>query len=135
MKKALVIGGSGFMGSHLADELTMNGYEVTIYDLTPSPWIRKDQKFISGDILDEEKLNHSLKGFDVVYHFAGVADIGVAASNPRNTLSINIMGTTNILEACVKNNVKRFMFASTVYVYSDRGSFYRVSKQATESII
>ena len=135
MKKALVIGGSGFMGSHLADELTERGFEVTVYDHEKSPWLNPKQKFIQGDILNQEQLNTALSGMDVVYHYAGVADIGEAAKTPKNALNVNIMGTTCVLEACVKNQVKRIMFASTVYVYSDQGSFYRVSKQATESII
>jgi UDP-glucose 4-epimerase len=135
MKKVLVVGGSGFMGSHLADELTRTGHDVHIFDATPSPWLGAKQHFIQGNILDREQLKKIMPGFDIVYHFAGIADIGEAALDPRRTLEINVMGTTNLLEACVAHGVKRFMFASTVYVYSDKGSFYRVSKQAAEAVL
>lgn len=135
MTNVLVIGGSGFMGSHLADELSNRGYSVTIYDREPSSWKRADQRFIQGDILERDKLMEVVRGFEIVYHFAGVADIGEAAEDPHRTLNVNVMGTTNVLEACRHAGVKRFMFASTIYVYSDRGSFYRVSKQATEAIV
>lgn len=135
MKKVVVIGGSGFIGSHVADELTLNGYDVTIYDFQKSKTINPKQKFISGDILDEDKLREAIKGADYVYHYAGVADIGEAAENPSRTVKYNILGTTTVLDACVKENIKRFIYASTVYVYSDSGSFYRASKQAAESLI
>lgn len=135
MKKVLVVGGSGFMGSHLADELTRTGHEVHIFDSTPSPWLGEKQHFIQGNILDRDQLQKIMPGFEIVYHFAGIADIGEAALDPRRTLEINVMGTTNLLEACVAHGVKRFMFASTVYVYSDKGSFYRVSKQAAEAVL
>jgi UDP-glucose 4-epimerase len=90
---------------------------------------------VVGDILDSEAVKKITKGVDVVYHFAGISDISEAKSQPYNTVSTNIIGTTNILEACCLNNVKRFIFASTVYVYSEAGSFYRASKQACELII
>jgi UDP-glucose 4-epimerase len=135
MSKILVIGGSGFMGSHVADELTKQGHDVTIYDMRPSPWLNANQKMIEGDILDLDKLNQSFEGMDYVYHFAGVADIGEASSDPLTTIQSNIMGCTLALEACVKQKVKRLFYASTVYVYSDRGSFYRASKQSAETIV
>ena len=135
MKKALVIGGSGFMGSHTADELSKNGYEVTIFDKKISPWILNNQKIIIGDLLNLEELIKAAKGMDYIYHFAGVADIGEAKKNPYKTISMNVMGVINSLEAAIVNGVKRFIFASSMYVYSNQGSFYRASKQAAETLI
>ncbi len=135
MKKAIVFGGSGFVGSHVADALTEEGYEVTVFDINRSPYLLKAQKFIHGDILDKEAVQKAAAGNDVVYNFAGQADIDEAALKPLETINTNIIGNTNILEACRKNKVKRFVFASTVYVYSNAGSFYRSSKQACELII
>ncbi len=133
--KAIVFGGSGFLGSHVADALTKTGYETTIFDIKKSPYLQKGQKMILGNILDKEAVERAVTGYDVVYNFAGVADIEEAPKKPVETVENNILGTTIILESCRKNGVKRFVFASTIYVYSDTGSFYRSSKQASELII
>ena len=135
LKNVLVIGGSGFMGSHTADVLSENGNIVSILDKVSSPWLRSDQTMIVGDTMDSDILESSMKDVDCVYYFAGIADIGEAKSNPYKTIEINIMGLTKVLEAAVKNNVKQFIYASTMYVYSSHGSFYRASKQAAEIII
>ena len=66
---------------------------------------------------------------------AGVADIDEAVSKPRETVLQNIIGSTNVIEACISAKVEKLLFASTVYVYSDKGSFYRVSKQAVELLL
>ena len=134
-ENVLVIGGAGFLGSHLADELTESGYNVTIFDYKPSPWQQKNQKMIIGNILDEDSLEEALAGQDYVYHMAGIADIGEAALQPKNTIRTNILGTNNVIEACLAGNIRRLLFASTVYVYSQQGSFYRVTKQAAELIL
>ena len=135
LKNILVIGGSGFMGSHTADVLSENEHVVSILDKVSSPWLREDQTMIVADMMESDILESSMKGVDCVYYFAGIADIGEAKSNPYNTIEINIMGLTKVLEAAVKNNVKQFIYASTMYVYSSHGSFYRASKQAAEIII
>ena len=133
--KTIVFGGSGFLGSHIADTLTNKGHDVTIFDLQPSKYLKDKQKMVVGDILDQKAVEKAVKGCDVVYHFAALADIETAHLKPLETVEYNILGTTTILEACRKNKVKRFVFASTIYVYSDAGSFYRSSKQACELII
>ena len=135
LKNILVVGGSGFIGSHTADALTKNGQSVTILDKISSPWLKDSQKMIVGDILNQNLLEESMKDVECVYYFAGIADIGEAKLNPYKTIEINIMGLTKALEAAVKNNVKKFIYASTMYVYSSHGSFYRASKQAAEIII
>ena len=134
-KKALVVGGSGFLGSHVADELTEKGYEVTIFDQKKSTWINDNQKFIESDLLDREHLIKSLEGFNFVIHFAGIADIGESKEKPLETIETNIIGTANLLEGCRKNKIEKFIFASSVYVFSKYGSFYGKSKQACELLI
>lgn len=134
-EKVVVIGGSGFLGSHVADCLSDSGYRVTIFDSIQSKWLRKDQKMVLGEISDEKKLKQSLTGAKYVYHLAGVADIGQAQSSPVHTIEQNIVGSAKVIEASIEANVERFVFASTIYVYSNQGSFYRVSKQAIEALI
>ncbi|PWB52469.1 MAG: NAD-dependent epimerase [Candidatus Methanoperedenaceae archaeon] len=133
--KAIVFGGSGFLGSHVADSLTKEGYEVTIFDLLPSPYKQINQDMIVGNILEKELVRNAVKGCDVVYNFAGVADLEIAKENPLKTVEINILGNTIILDACREHGVKRYVFASSLYVYSKTGSIYRSSKQACELII
>ena len=135
IKKAVVVGGGGFIGSHVADYLSDAGYQVAIYDLTPSPWLRKDQQMVIGNVLDAEKLNNTITGSEVVYNFAALADLNQALEQPLKTVNINILGNLNVMEACHAHGVKRFIYASTVYVHSREGGFYRCSKQASEAYV
>ena len=133
--KVVVFGGSGFLGSHVADELTRRSHDVTVYDTRESQYLSPDQKIVVGSILDKKSVASVVSGCDYVYNFAAVAGIEDAQQDPYRTLEINVMGNTSILEACRRNGVKRFIFASSVYVYSDLAPFYRSSKQACELVI
>ena len=135
MDKIIVIGGSGFLGSHTADELSNRGYNVTLFDRVESPWLRSDQSMVVSDILDKDALEDTLLGANAVYHFAGIADIGDSKTRPFDTIERNVLGTTTVLETVRKLTLERLVFASTMYVYSPHGSFYRASKQAAETII
>lgn len=134
-KTAVIIGGSGFLGSHLADALTDQGFAVRIFDIVSSPWLRPEQEMVVGDIMDEVAIEKTLQGADYVYHLAGIADIGASVWSPRLTLEKNIIGSTIVFDAAVKAGIQRLMYASTIYVYSHQGSFYRVSKQAVEHLL
>jgi UDP-glucose 4-epimerase len=135
MKRVVVIGGSGFIGSHVADCLSDEGYQVTIYDVVKSLWLRENQEMVIGDILDGKAVKQTIKGADVVYNFAALADLNQARKQPIKTAEINILGNLNVLEACRIHNVKRFIYASTLYVYSREGSFYGCSKQSSEHYV
>ncbi len=131
----VVFGGSGFLGSHVADHLSDLGHKVCIFDREPSPWLRDDQKMIEGDLLDFDKVVETVKGADIVYNFAALADLNEALYQPLQSVRINVLGNTHVLEACRIHNVKRFIYASTVYVNSREGGFYRCSKQASEQLV
>jgi UDP-glucose 4-epimerase len=133
--KVIVFGGSGFLGSHVADALTDAGYKVVIFDCKESPYLRSGQEMIVGDILDEKLVEKVIKECEIVYNFSGIADLDEAAQKPLESVKTNILGNAIILEACRKVKVKRFVFASTLYVYSKTGSFYRSTKQACELLI
>jgi UDP-glucose 4-epimerase len=130
--KAIVFGGSGFIGSHVADALSDAGHEVTIFDRRPSPWVRPDQQFVQGDLVDRPGVAAAVRVNDVVYNFAWIAHLDVGLSAPIETVEQNILGTVIILDAARDAGVKRFVYASSIYVYSAGGSFYRCSKQAAE---
>ena len=135
MENVIVFGGSGFLGSHVADVLSDRGYAVTVFDKRKSDYLRGDQKMIVGDILDRNQVREAIKQAQIVYHFAAMADIQDARNNPVEAANFNIMGTMHILDACKEFSVRRFLYSSTIYVYSDHGSFYRSSKQACELFI
>ena len=135
MKKVVVFGGAGFLGSHICDKLTDAGYSVIVFDKKESPYLRSDQNMVVGDILSSDDVAEVVKDANIVFNFAGLADIDEAATNPIDTIRYNIMGNVIILEACRKVEIERFVFASSVYVYSNSGGFYRCSKQACEQYI
>ena len=134
-KNILVTGGSGFLGSHVSDALSDAGHRVTILDIVKSHFLRSDQDSLIVDIMDQDAINQAFKNIDVVFHFAAVADLNLAYNNPISTMTINVLGTTHVLEAARLNKVKKVVFGSTVYVNSRTGSFYRVSKHACELLI
>lgn len=133
--KITVFGGAGFLGSHVCDKLSDAGHEVVIYDIVPSPWLRPDQYMVVGDIINEEAVLKAVDGAGAVFNFAGIADIAEANERPVDTVKYNILGNTIVLEACRQKSVGRYIFASSVYVYSKSGGFYRCSKQACEQYI
>lgn len=133
--KAVVFGGSGFLGSYVADELLKQGYEVSVFDRVKSLYLQRAQKMVIGDILDRDQVNDAVEGCDYVYNYAGIADLDGASTKPLDTVMLNVAGTCNILDACVNYEVKRFIYASSFYANSEKGGFYRCSKQAAELYI
>lgn len=132
--KIIVFGGAGFLGSYVADALTEAGHQVKIFSRHQSEYLQPGQEMIIGDITDQEAVEEAVKGCDIVYNFAAVADINVAKDKPVEVVKVNILGNTYILEAARKAGVKRFIYASSVYAYSRFGSFYSDSKLASEKI-
>ncbi len=133
--KVVVFGGSGFLGSFVGNILAEQGHSVIIYDKIPSPYLLHNERMVVADIFDQQCVDKTVRGSDIVYNFAGIADIEEASRMPLETVKTNILGTAIILEACKKAKVKRFIFASSIYVYSRTGGFYRSSKQACELLI
>ena len=132
MKNVVVFGGSGFLGSHVCDKLLESGYNVTVFDKRESEFIKGKYNIVIGDILSEDNVFKVIENANIVFNFAGLADINLAESDPIATVRYNILGNTIILEACRKAGIERYIFASSVYVYSNFGGFYRCSKQACE---
>jgi len=134
-RRVVVFGGSGFLGGHIADRLFNQGYKVTVADITPSHQASENHEFVQCDIMNAKQVHDIIRGAEYVYNVAAIADIEESAANPVRTIEVNILGNTYVLEACRRYQVKRFIFASSVYVSSHRGSFYRSTKQACEKII
>lgn len=131
----LVLGGAGFLGSHVADALSDAGWHVRIFDRSPSLWLRSDQEMSLGDLMDADAVASAACGCRFIYNFAGISDIDAARNRPVETATQNVLGNVHALEAARLVGAERFVFASSVYVYSEAGSFYRASKQAAERFV
>src|SRR5438445_2699639 len=128
-KRMLVIGGAGFIGSHLVDELVKTEVgEILVYDnfsrgtrenladALRDPRVRIFE--LGGDIVQTDILNAAMKGVDGVFHLAALWLLH-CHDYPRSAFEVNIRGTFNVLEACVANHVKRLVFSSSASVYGD----------------
>ncbi|MGO9884729.1 MAG: NAD-dependent epimerase/dehydratase family protein, partial [Solirubrobacteraceae bacterium] len=118
--RVLVTGGSGFIGSHVVDKLRARGHEPVIYDLRPSPWHEPGSvDTVLGSITDRESLERALHSCDAVAHLAAVADVNDVHAEPEDAERVNARGTVVVLEAARRAGVKRIVYASTIWVYSD----------------
>src|ERR1035437_4174471 len=120
--RVLVTGGSGFIGSHVVDKLRARGHEPVIYDLRPSPWHTDPAHSVDtvlGSITDREALERALHSCDAVAHLAAVADVNDVHAEPEDAERVNARGTVTVLEAARRAGVKRIVYASTIWVYSD----------------
>ena len=135
MKTVVIFGGSGFLGSYVADELARRNYKIVIADKICNEYLKNKYEFIEVDILNVKSIEKALVGVDIVYNFAAVAELEEAISDPIKTISENILGNTNILEACrINGQIERFIYASSAYALSIDGSFYGISKYSSEKI-
>ncbi|XP_022089289.1 short-chain dehydrogenase/reductase family 42E member 1-like isoform X2 [Acanthaster planci] len=117
-KKVLVTGGGGFFGIHLARALHMLGCTVVITDkATPIEKYNEEIKFVQGDIRDRKLMEELCKGINCVFHIASFGMSGAEMMKKRDFIeSINVGGTENVIEACVKLNVTRLIYTSTINV-------------------
>lgn len=116
--KCLVTGGSGFIGSHIVDQLCEIGHKVRIFDLQRSLYMPRCDHF-HGNIMDISGLKCAMEDIDAVFHIAAVADVNDVLMEPIHAGNVNAMGTLNVLEAARSRNVRRVIYASTSWVYSD----------------
>ncbi|HEY8766127.1 MAG TPA: NAD-dependent epimerase/dehydratase family protein [Dehalococcoidia bacterium] len=111
-----VTGASGFIGSHVVDALIEAGHEVAVIDLRAPH--RPDVEHREASILDSAAMNDAVAGLAALFHLAAVADVNDVVADPVAAIELNVTGTVRALEAARKNGVKRFLLASTVWVYS-----------------
>ena len=124
-QKALITGGAGFIGSHIAGELVGRGCRVTVLDnlasghLVNLEAVRSSVNFIKGDIQDEDILTKAIQGCDVVFHQAAVVSVTKTVEEPVQSATVNDLGTLMVLDAARRNGVKRVVLASSSAVYGD----------------
>ena len=117
--RVLVVGGAGYIGSHVAHALKRRRYEVVIYDNLSTGHTALAQGFelIVGDISDGAKLAAVLRRIDAVMHFAAYAYVGESVANPRKYFDNNVVGGLSLVNAVVDSNVRKLIFSSTCAVY------------------
>ncbi len=119
--KVLVVGGSGFIGSHVVDKLRDKGVKVRVYDGI-MPLHRNDIEYYQGSILDRNTLGFAMNGIDAVMHLAAIADVNDVFSKPLKSEEINVRGAINVLEAAKTAKVRKVIYGSTTWVYSEAES-------------
>jgi UDP-glucose 4-epimerase len=127
MKKAVVTGGAGFIGSHLTEELARQGYQVVILDDLSTgkrenieALVKRDRaRFVQGSITDLPLLKKLFSSIDIVFHLAAIPSVPRSIENPLASHEANITGTLNVLLAARDNGVKKVIYASSSSVYGD----------------
>ena len=126
MKKILVTGGCGFIGSHLSEFLVRKGYKVVVldkynrdnhYGWLENSKLKKDIQIILGDIRDLDSVEKSVKGCDTIFHLAALCGIPYSYISPLAYLKTNLIGTYNVLESSKKLNCENVIITSTSEVY------------------
>lgn len=137
MKKVLVFGGFGFLGYYLVKELLSKNYQVTVADIQDNDDFKDKVEFLYCDISIRENVQKvfATNSFEFVYNLAGFANLDRAIENPLKTVELNVVGNIYIIDECLKNKVAKFVYASSAYAVSNKGSFYGISKLASEKII
>lgn len=115
----LVVGGAGYIGSHVARALRRSGYEVVLYDNLSTGFRRLAQGFelVEGDIADEATLRPVLARVDAVMHFAAHAYVGESVENPRKYFQNNVVAALSLLNSVLDAGIRRFVFSSTCAIY------------------
>src|SRR5438094_871221 len=111
-----VVGGGGFIGSHVVDHLVMAGHQVRVVDPAPR-WRNPAARYYELDLFDDSGLAGALSGCAAVFHLAGASDVNDVATDPVAAVRLNVEGTARVLEAARRQQCDRVLFASTVWVY------------------
>ena len=128
MKKIIITGGAGFIGSNLVDVLSKSKIKITVLDNLSTGFkeylnLNQNIKFIKCDLLNKDKLKKLFRGHDFVFHLAANADIRNGFKHPEKDFKQNALSTLNILEAMRLNKIKKIAFTSTAPVYGNTKQF------------
>jgi dTDP-L-rhamnose 4-epimerase len=129
MKKVLITGGAGFIGSHVADELLANGYQVRVLDTLAAQvhgdsgrwpdYLDPEVEVVVGDVTDRDVLTKALQGVDAVYHFAAAVGVGQSMYEVAHYTRVNNLGTAVLLEALIARPLERLVIASSMSLYGE----------------
>lgn len=128
-KKVLITGGAGFIGSHLADELIANGYQVRALDnlseqvhgqnAVRPDYLHPEVELIVGDVRDKNAVKEALEGVSAVFHFAAMVGVGQSMYEIKEYTDVNNVGTAVLLEALIENPVEKLIVASSMSIYGE----------------
>lgn len=125
VKKILVTGGAGFIGSHLVDALLADGLQVVVVDNFSTGKrdnLQQDHpalSIIDGDVRDLSTVEAAARGVNAIVHLAAVASVQASVDDPAGTHQVNLVGTLNLLQAARKHDIRRFVYASSAAIYGD----------------
>jgi UDP-glucose 4-epimerase len=120
--RALVTGGAGFIGSHLADRLRKDGHEVVILDnlfTGKRENVPDGARLVEGDVRDPTAVEGAAAGCEVIFHEAAIVSVPFSIERPQESHDVNIQGTLNVLQAARRVGVRRVVFASSAAVYGE----------------
>jgi len=125
--RVLVTGGAGFIGSHLVDALVRDGCEVCVLDNLSTGRLENIKHhigngnvvFVQGDVRNKQVACGAVKGVEAVFHLAAITSVPYSIKCPGVTREVNMTGTMNLLEACLRGDVERFVHVSTCAVYGE----------------
>ena len=145
--RILVTGGAGFLGSAVVRALAADGHAVRVLDIVEQAAPQEGERYV-GSILDPNALRRAMQGMEGIIHLAAMLGVRKTDERRLECLDVNIQGTVNVLEACVKNRAEFFVFASSSEVYGEAQqmpirettplqprSIYAVSKLAGEEYV
>src|ERR1700677_3898737 len=123
--RTLVIGGAGFIGSHLVERLARDGHSVRVFDNLSTgkrenlATVAGDVELVVADVRHAERLRQEMRGCEVVFHQAAIVSVPYSVEHPQETLEVNLRGTLNVLEAARAAGVRRVVMASSAAVYGE----------------
>ena len=120
MSKILITGGNGFIGQELARKLSNIGHDIVSFDITKPNKINKNYKNFAGSILNPYDLDSAMKNCDVIFHLAAMVGVSLTEMKRLECLEVNINGTKMVLDAAVRQKVKKVIFSSSSEVYGDQ---------------
>jgi UDP-glucose 4-epimerase len=137
MKKSLVLGGNGYLGTELVGQLASRNELVVSVDFEWPEHEIENVEYIAADIsdLNQLKMIFNYSEYSRVFHFAGISSLRDASKDFTKTIFTNSMLTLHVLSEMQKHGIARLIFASSMYVFSEKGGSYRLSKQISEQIV
>lgn len=137
---ALVTGGAGFIGSHIASALAASGARVRIIDDLSTGYLENieeiggDVDFIQGSLADEAALKRAIEGAELVFHEAAIPSVPRSVENPRQTHVASVDSTFSLLIAAKENNVRRIVYAASSSAYGDQPTLPKVETMLPEPL-